>query len=180
MASGGLFAPTIRYRDGVFYIVCTNIVHEASSANFIVSTQDIWGNQWSDPVYLDFDEIDPSIFFDHGKAYLQGSASPGPFNKISLFEIDLQTGKKLSEERTIWTGTGGIFPEGPHIYKRNGWYYLVISEGGTWEGHMVTMARSRGIWSPYEACPNNPILTARGTKEYVQHVGHCEAFKDDA
>ncbi|KAM6522950.1 hypothetical protein FALCPG4_012558 [Fusarium falciforme] len=56
----------------------------------------------------------------------------------------------------------------------------MISEGGTWEGHMVTMARSRDIWGPYEACPNNPILAARGTKEYVQHVGHCEAFQDDA
>ncbi|UPK95638.1 hypothetical protein LCI18_006573 [Fusarium solani-melongenae] len=180
VASGGLFAPTIRYHDGVFYIVCTNAVHGAPSTNFIVSTQDVWGNQWSDPVYFDFDGIDPSIFFDHGKAYLQGSASPGPFNNINLFEIDLQTGKKLSEERTIWTGTGGIFPEGPHIYKRNGWYYLMISEGGTWEGHMITMARSRDIWGPYEACPNNPILTARGTKDYVQHVGHCEAFQDDA
>ncbi|KAL6413706.1 xylosidase/arabinosidase [Ilyonectria robusta] len=182
LMTGGLYAPTIRYRQGTFYLVCTNIVDSGSdgvSENFIVTTEDVWKGEWSDPVYFDFKGIDPSILFDGDKAYIQGSAAPGPFTKINLFEVDLTTGKKLSEERTIWGGTGGVYPEGPHLYKRNGWYYLMISEGGTFDGHMITMARSQDIWGPYDPCPNNPILTARDTKEYIQYTGHCEAFQDE-
>ncbi|RHZ55798.1 putative xylosidase/arabinosidase [Aspergillus thermomutatus] len=183
VAAGGLYAPTIRYHDGIFYVVCTNVVRTAtgdSSQNFVISTEDIWADNWSDPVYFEFNGIDPSLLFDDdGKTYVQGSAAPGPFTTINMFEIDLNTGRKLSEERTIWRGTGGIYPEGPHLYKRNGYYYLLIAEGGTHEGHMVTMARSRNIWGPYEGCPHNPILTARGTDEYIQYTGHCDIFQDD-
>ncbi|KAK7403757.1 hypothetical protein QQX98_010449 [Neonectria punicea] len=136
-------------------------------------------DQWSDPVYFDFKGIDPSILFGGDKAYIHGSASLGSSTKINLFEIDLATGKKLSEERSIWGGTGGVYPEGPHLYKRNGWYYLMISEGGTHDGHMITIARSRDIWSPYDPGPNNPFLAARGTNEYIQYTGHCDAFQDE-
>ncbi|KAH6871560.1 putative xylosidase/arabinosidase [Thelonectria olida] len=182
LVTGGLYAPTIRYHEGTFYVICTNILHvegEDVPENFIVSTQDIWEGDWGDPVYFDFKGIDPSLLFDNGRVFVQGSAAPGPYTTINLFEIDIKTGNKLSEEKTIWKGTGGIYPEGPHVYKRNGWYYLMISEGGTHEGHMVTMARSQGIWGPYESCPNNPILTARDTDEYIQYTGHCDAFQDD-
>lgn len=184
VVTGGLYAPTIRFHDGIFYVVCTNIVHPGQGAvdvpeNFIVSTTDIWSGPWSDPVYFDFYGIDPSILFDaDGRTYMHGSAAPGPHTKINLFEVDLATGKKLSAERTIWEGTGGIYPEGPHLYQRDGWYYLMISEGGTHIDHMVTMARARNVWGPYEPCPANPILTARGTSAYVQCTGHCEAFQD--
>ena len=185
LSTGGLYAPTIRYHDGTFYVVCTNVIHTADSKNdktenFIVSTKDIWSNEWSDLVYFDFQGIDPSILFDDdGKVYLQGSAAPGPMTKIHLFQIDLKTGKKLSEERTIWDGTGGIYPEGPHLYKKDGFYYLLISEGGTFEDHMITVARSRNIWGPYESYNKNPILTARGTHNYIQYTGHCDLFHDD-
>jgi beta-xylosidase len=119
-ATGGLYAPTIRYHNGTIYVVCTNVIHAEGSdndvtKNFIVSTTDIWSGAWSDPVYFEFNGIDPSIFFDDdGKSYMQASASPGPMTKIHLFKIDLQTGKKLSE-KTIWDCTGGIYPEGPHV-----------------------------------------------------------------
>ncbi|KAL4984430.1 glycosyl hydrolase [Aspergillus falconensis] len=185
LATGGLYAPTIRYHDGAFYVVCTNVIHsdgKDSWENFIASTslQGIWSGQWSDPVYFDFKGIDPSIFIDEdGKTYIQGSAAPGPYTTINMFEVDLETGTKLSDEKTIWGGTGGIYPEGPHLYKQNGWYYLLISEGGTHEHHMLTMARAGDIWGPYEACPHNPILTAFGSKEYVQCTGHCDVFQDD-
>lgn len=69
------------------------------------------------------------------------------------------TGEQLSESKRIWNGTGGRHPEGPHIYKKDGWYYLLISEGGTEYGHKVTIARSRDIDGPYESNPANPILT---------------------
>jgi beta-xylosidase len=184
LATGGLYAPTIRYYNGTVYIVCTNIIHPGNSTeditqNFIVSTNNIWSNEWSDPIYFDFHGIDPSIFLDDdGRAYIQGSASPGPMTKIHLFEIDLKTGEKLSEEKKIWDGTGGIYPEGPHIYKKDGWYYLMISEGGTHEGHMITVARSRDIWGSYEAFERNPILTTKGTDEYIRYTGHCDMFED--
>jgi beta-xylosidase len=165
--------------------VCTNVVHQSLDGsnnelqNFIVSTTDIYASKWSDPVYFDFYGIDPSLFFDtDGKAYLCGSKSPGPETKIMLFEIDVNTGKKLTEEKELWHGTGGIYPEGPHIYLKDSLYYLMIAEGGTHEGHTVTMARSQNIWGPYEPSPLNPILSAAGTDEYVQATGHCEAFED--
>ncbi|KAJ5200639.1 Concanavalin A-like lectin/glucanase subgroup [Penicillium cf. griseofulvum] len=184
IASGGLYAPTIRYHQGTFYVVCTNVIHVPGEAkdrteNFIVSSDNIWSDIWSDPVYFEFDGIDPSIFFEDGKTYIQGSAAPGPYTTINLFEVDLKTGAKLSEEKVIWRGTGDIYPEGPHLYKCNDWYYLLIAEGGTHDGHMVTTARSRHVWGPYESCPNNPVLSARGTTEYVQYTGHCEIFQDE-
>jgi beta-xylosidase len=185
-ATGGLYAPTIRQHDGVFYIVCTSVVNfskeegkESETQNFLIRTTDINANEWSDPVYFDFDGIDPSLFFDSdGKAYLVGSRSPGPCTKIVCFEIDIKTGKRLSKEAALWHGTGGIYPEGPHIYFKDSYYYLMIAEGGTHEGHTVTMARSRSLNGPWEASPKNPILSAAGTDEYVQCTGHCEAFED--
>ncbi|KAJ5483096.1 hypothetical protein N7539_006542 [Penicillium diatomitis] len=184
IGSGGLYAPTIRYHQGTFYVICTNVVRRPgeerdATENFIVSTQDVWNGEWSDPVYFDFEGIDPSLFFDDdGKIYMQGSGGIGPSTTINVFEIDLATGAKLSEEQVVWRGTGGIYPEGPHLYKRNNWYYLLTAEGGTHGGHTVVMARSQNIWGPYESCPSNPVLTARGTKEYIQYTGHCEIFQD--
>ncbi|KAI2795323.1 hypothetical protein POX_a01929 [Penicillium oxalicum] len=184
IGSGGLYAPTIRYHQGTFYVICTNVVRRPgderdATENFIVSTTDLWTGEWSDPVYFEFEGIDPSLFFDEdGKIYMQGSGGIGPGTTINVFEIDLATGAKLSDEKVVWAGTGGIYPEGPHLYKRNNWYYLLIAEGGTHGGHTVVMARSQSIWGPYESCPRNPVLTARGTKEYIQYTGHCEIFQD--
>jgi beta-xylosidase len=185
-ATGGLYAPTIRHYNGTFYIVCTNVVNfskesgqESESQNFIISTTDIHANAWSDPISFSFNGIDPSLFFESdGKAYLVGSRSPGPATKIVCFEIDVETGKKMSQEKELWHGTGGIYPEGPHIYLYKSYYYLMIAEGGTHEGHTVTMARSKSLWGPYEPSPKNPVLSAAGTDEYVQCTGHCEAFAD--
>lgn len=185
VAQGGLYAPTIRYKDGTFYVVCTNVIRNGGDGsrdemhNFIVSTTDIHAGKWSDPVFFDFNGIDTSLFWDtDGKAYICGSKSPGPMTKITIFEVNPATGEKLSEETQLWSGTGGIYPEGPHIYPRNGFYYLMISEGGTYEDHSIVMARSQNILGPYEPCPQNPILSAAGTDEYVQCTGHCEAFED--
>lgn len=183
VAAGGLYAPTIRYRDGTFYIVCTNVHHGVQDPqpppNFIVSTRDVWSDQWSDPVHFDFSGIDPSLFWDDdGRVYIQGSRAPGPNTKIHQFEIDIKTGQKLSEEKKIWDGTGATWPEGPHMYKRDGWYYLLVSEGGCWEEHMITVARSKNIWGPYESFSNNPILTAFGEPRYIQHTGHADMFED--
>lgn len=187
LATGGLYAPTIRYRDGTFYIVCTNVVHQNTenpqqqTQNFIISTTDIHSSAWSDPVYFDFHGIDPSLSWDlNGNAYICGSKSPGPETKITVFQIDVATGEKLTTDKTVFSGTGGIYPEGPHIYFIHDYFYLVIAEGGTHEHHSVVVARSKDIFGPYEASPKNPALTARDTDEYVQATGHLELFQDTA
>jgi len=171
--SGGIFAPTIRYNNGRFYMITTNVT---DMGNFIVWTDDING-EWSDPIKVDQPGIDPSLFWDDdGKVYYTGTA----WGKgIAQFEIDLETGAKLSETKVIWGGTGGLYPEGPHMYKINGWYYLMIAEGGTEYGHMETIARSRSVWGPFEACPHNPILTYRDdAKTGFKAGGHADMVTD--
>lgn len=171
--SGGIYAPTIRYHNGRFYMITTNVT---GMGNFFVWTDDIRG-EWSDPILIDHHGIDPSLFWDDdGKVYYTGT---GPERGIHQFEIDLETGAKLSETKIIWTGTGGKCPEGPHMYKLNGWYYLMIAEGGTEYGHMETIARSRSVWGPFESCPHNPILSHTGAdKSEFQATGHSDIFTD--
>ncbi|KAL6243907.1 hypothetical protein RBB50_009341 [Rhinocladiella similis] len=185
LAAGGLHAPTIRYHSGTFYIVCTNVTHpegqnpEMSFENFIITTKDIWADHWSDPIYFELYGFDPSLFFDDdGKAYMIGTQEPGPSLNIIQYQVDVNTGKKLSEKKVIFTGVSEYFPEGPHMYKKDGRYYLLIAEGGTHENHSVNIARSHSIWGPFESCEHNPILTARGTDEYIQHVGHADLVQD--
>ena len=183
--SGGIFAPTIRYHGGTFYMVTTNM---SGGGNFYVQTQDPFG-EWSDPVWVDQGGIDPSLFFDDdGRVYLSSTESlhfplpeeidlAAPFWGIQQSEIDIATGKLLSETRRIWAGTGGRSPEGPHLYKINGRYYLLVAEGGTEHGHMVTIARSDSPWGPWESCPQNPILTHRSFHSPFQALGHADLIE---
>lgn len=167
-SSGGIFAPTIRYHNGVFFMVTTNI----SKGNFIVHTKDPAG-EWSEPVWLKQSGIDPSLFFEGDKCYL----TVNPNNIITVAEINPFTGEQLTPDRAIWSGTGGRYPEAPHIYKKDGWYYLLISEGGTEYGHKVTIARSRSIDGPYESNPSNPILThstLNAQDNPIQGTGHAD------
>tara|TARA_R110002050_G_scaffold192150_3_gene327127 strand:+ start:11642 stop:13228 length:1587 start_codon:yes stop_codon:yes gene_type:complete len=167
--SGGIFAPTIRYHEGTFYMITTNVT---GGGNFIVHTTDPAG-EWSDPVWLKQGGIDPSLYFEGDKCYL--TSNPG--NCIYLSEINPMTGEQLSDSRAIWTGTGGRYPEAPHIYKKDEWYYLLISEGGTEYGHKVTIARSKHIDGPYDSNPANPILThmnANAQSNPIQGTGHAD------
>ncbi|MGO4937871.1 glycoside hydrolase family 43 protein [Fundicoccus sp. Sow4_H7] len=169
----GLYAPTLRYINERFYLICTNVGGpEGFNGNFIVWTDDIY-SEWSDPIWLDLPGIDPSLFIDDdGKIYYTGT-----HEKIYLCEIDLETGATGSLH-DIWTGTGGRDPEGPHIYKKDGFYYLMISEGGTTYEHMITMARSESICGPYEAFENNPVLTNRSLSSSIRAVGHADLVQD--
>jgi xylan 1,4-beta-xylosidase len=174
--SGGIFAPTIRYHAGTFYMITTNVSHGGS---FFVTAKDPAG-PWSEPVWLHVPGggIDPSLLFDDdGKVYLTSTGSePG----IYATQIDVASGKLLTQPRIVWKGTGGRYPEGPHLYKIAGRYYLMISEGGTEYGHMVTIARSSSPWGPFEPCPRNPILTHRDTPMSVpvQATGHADLVQD--
>jgi alpha-N-arabinofuranosidase len=169
-SSGGIFAPTIRYYNGMFYMTTTNV---SGGGNFFVYTDNPRGI-WSDPVYVDQPGIDPDIFVDvDGTAYYTTSYD-GKGQGAYQSRIDLSSGKQLSELTLIWRGSGGQYPEGPHIYRIGEWYYLMISEGGTEYGHMVTIARGRKPDGPFEGCPRNPILSHRSLLKPVQATGHAD------
>lgn len=167
--SEGIYAPTISYHEGIFYMVTTNV---SNNRNFLVYTEDP-GGEWSEPVWLHAKGIDPSLYFEGDKCYL----TTNPDNMIHLSEINPKTGEQLSESKAIWGGTGGRYPEAPHIYKKDGWYYLLLSEGGTEYGHTVTIARSRNIDGPYQPNPASPILTHIGVETQaspIQGTGHAD------
>lgn len=167
--SGGIFAPTIRYHDGRFYMVTTNV---SDKGNFYVHTDNPAG-EWSDPIWVEQGGIDPTLFFENGKCYFLSIPDGG----IQICEIDVKTGKQISESRTLWHGTGGRYPEAPHLYKKDDWYYLLIAEGGTEYGHKVTIARSRDLYGSYDSNPANPILThinQNAQTNPIQGLGHAD------
>lgn len=176
-SSGGIWAPTIRYHNGVFYVTSTNMNF---GGNFIVSAADPAG-PWSEPVLVPMAGIDPSLLFDDGKVYFTTNLSaPDGTAGISQAEIDISTGALLSDIRFLWKGSGGRFPEAPHLYHIGEWYYLMIAEGGTMFTHMETVARSHSPWGPFVECPNNPILTNINTQEPEVHcVGHGDLVDDE-
>lgn len=169
----GIYAPTIRYHDGTFYMITTNV---GNGGNFFVTAEDPRG-PWSEPVWLQQQGIDPSLMFEGDTCWMVSN----PDGQITLCKIDPQTGKQLTPSTPIWGGTGGRYPEGPHLYKKDGYYYLLISEGGTELAHHLTIARSRNIYGPYEANPNNPILTNcnhKGESKQIQGCGHGDFVQD--
>lgn len=183
--SAGLFAPTIRYHQGRFYVICTNVSH---GGNYIVTAEDPEG-PWSEPHYIrGAGGIDPSLFFDEdGKCYYIGT-HPNPegckYNGdwyIWIQELDPETMELVGEHRDVWNGAmrDVIWPEGPHLYKKDGYYYIMNAEGGTGPDHAVTVCRSRSIWGPYENNPCNPILTHRHLgKDYpIRYVGHADMIE---
>lgn len=169
----GIYAPTIRYNNGIYYVVTTNVGNgNGSKSNFFVTARDPHG-PWSEPVWLEQGGIDPSFYFEEDKCYFVSNPEEG----ISLCEIDPVTGKQLTPSVRIWQGDGGRHPEAPHIYKKDGWYYLLIAEGGTEMGHSATIARSRDIRGPYVSNPDNPILThfrRIAQSNPIQGTGHAD------
>jgi xylan 1,4-beta-xylosidase len=168
---GGIYAPTIRYHDGIFYMITTNV---GGGGNFFVTARDPSGT-WSDPVWIDDSNFDPSLFFDDdGKVYYTRRSPTG----IVQAEIDINTGKFLSELQEITRGMVSRDAEGPHLYKINGWYYIMLAEGGTRALHMETIGRSRSPWGPFIPCPNNPILAQHeGWGNIIRGPGHAEIIQ---
>ena len=143
------------------------------------TTTDIFAGAWSDAVHISppFEGYDVSLFWDDGGcAYMQGSHAWRVQPGIWQYNIDLDT-VTISNASVLWTGTGGLAPEGPHIYKKDGLHYLMIAEGGTGVGHMETMARSKdGVWGPYLPYDKNPVLTNANTSEYREHQTHIRWY----
>jgi xylan 1,4-beta-xylosidase len=179
--SGGIYAPTIRYHNGTFYMVTTNITN---GGNFIVTAENPAG-PWSDPYWIEnAPGIDPSLYFDEdGKVYFTAAWMAKDAQKFSDMEIwgqelDLTVMKLVGERHSLWRGAlkNAHSPEGPHLYKVNGYYYLLIAEGGTQHFHAVTIARSKNVFGPYEGYEGNPILTHRhlGKKYPISNPGHAD------
>lgn len=182
-SSGGVQAATIRHHNGTFYVTSTrvNTAWPADHYHFVTTTQDIFGSFGPCHFIQGAYGIDSALFFEHDRAYfLANRAKPGSDDpsdaEIWMQELDLTTFKLLGDAHPLWAGTGGIFPEGPRLFKRDGRYYLLIAEGGTLHHHTVTVASSTDLWGPYEASPRNPILTHKHlSRTYpIQNVGHAD------
>ncbi|KAI1353502.1 glycoside hydrolase family 43 protein [Xylaria sp. FL0043] len=171
----GMYAATLRHRDGIFYVICEYLGVGTGNLGVVFKSADPFDEPtWSDPVTFQTSSIDPDLFWDDdGKAYVATQS-------VILQEINLDTGELSQPPVSLWNGTGGVWPEGPHLYRKDGYHYLMIAEGGTETNHSITIARSRNLKGPYEAYENNPILTNRGTNEYFQTVGHGDLFQDPA
>jgi alpha-N-arabinofuranosidase len=172
-SSGGLYAPSLRWRDGTYYVICTNV---SDGGNFYCTATDPAG-PWSDPIRVDIGGIDPDIFWDDdGKPYFVHPGGGG----VCITPIDIETGKVTGPRTQVWNGTGGRHPEAPHVYRKDGYYYLMIAEGGTEYAHGETIARSRSLMGPYESCPMNPILThgnRLAQSNLIQGTGHADMIQ---
>ncbi|MBN2036879.1 MAG: glycoside hydrolase family 43 protein [Chitinispirillaceae bacterium] len=176
-SSKGTGAPTIRHNDGTFYVIATDV---GGRGNFFVTADDPTG-PWSDPVYVHEAGFDPSLFFDDdGRSYYTSQEGSGLQSHIIQYEIDVVSGRFISDKRFLWEGTGDAWTEGPHLYKINNAYYLLAATGGTGTGHRAIIAGSRFPGGPFSPCPHNPILSHANTNEPVQCTGHADLFEDNS
>ena len=188
-SNGGIHAPTIRYHDSTFYIITTNVYQPPNKdeptqfINFIITAKYPEG-PWSDPIIIKgAPGIDPDIFFDDdGKIWYTGTHAPDKPNfqgegEIWMQELDPTSFQLLGERHYLWRGAcQGTWAEGPHLYKKDGWYYLLIAEGGTHFNHAVMVAASKNITGPYEPNDRNPIFTTRHMSYdyWVNSTGHAD------
>ncbi|KAI1770348.1 glycoside hydrolase family 43 protein [Hypoxylon cercidicola] len=185
--SCGVWAPCLTHDGDRFWLVYTDVKRKDGSFkdthNYIVTAPSIEG-PWSDPVYVNSSGFDPSLFHDDdGKKWFINMLQdhrrrPRAFAGIVLQEFDPSAGKLVGPKKNIFLGTDLDLVEGPHLYKRNGWYYLLTAEGGTAYNHACTLARSRDIWGPYDVHPQNPILSARDAPfAALQRAGHGDIME---
>jgi alpha-N-arabinofuranosidase len=177
-SSRGIYAPTLRHHRGLFYVVTT---HVDCGGNFYVTARRPEG-PWSEPRFFDAGGFDPSFTFEDGRCYYlrDGEGRDRSHPRVYQTTLDLRTGKLEAKLRPIWSGTGGIWPEGAHLYRRGEFYYLFAAEGGTSYGHAEVVGRSRSPFGPFEAAPNNPILTHRYRPRHpIQAIGHADFVELD-
>lgn len=179
--SRGLFAPALSHHRGRFYLVCTMV---DGGGNFLLTTDDPTG-PWSTPQWLGFEGIDPSLFIDEdGSAWILNNGAPeGPprysgHRAIWQQAFDIRSQTLTGPRRVLVEGgadprTQPVWIEGPHLFKRGGWYYLSAAEGGTSTRHSQVIFRSRSATGPFEPWAQNPILTQRGLDDSVPGAVNC-------
>ncbi|MER5479323.1 family 43 glycosylhydrolase [Streptomyces sp. NPDC002734] len=175
--SGGIFAPTLRYHDGRLWMITTNF---SDRAGMLLVTADDPAGPWSDPVWIDTPSgVDPDLAWDEDGTCLVTWSGVDDAGRtvIRQVPVDPVAGKVLGEPRQLWSGTGGKYPEAPHLHRIGDHWYLVVAEGGTDRGHAVTVARGLSPTGPFEPCPHNPVLTARGLGTPVQNTGHADLVR---
>ena len=179
----GIYAPTLRHHEGVFYLICT-VVGSSAGGNFLVTATDPAGD-WSEPVWIvDAPGFDPSLLFDDdGTVWYCGTFQPDPDGApgrttVWVQQIDVSTGTLVGGRHFVWTGAAADarWAEGPHLYRIGDYVYLIAAEGGTERDHAVVVARARTVTGPYDGCPANPVLTSRhlGSSADVFGPGHAD------
>jgi xylan 1,4-beta-xylosidase len=192
--SCGIWAPCLSHADGLFWLVYTDVKrfegNFKDAHNYIVTASSIEG-PWSDPVYVNSSGFDPSLFHDddgrkwfinmlwnHRTGSIGGQPKAPAFDGILLQEWDAASGKLVGPVSNIYKGTSLGLVEGPHLFKRKGWYYLMTAEGGTGYGHAVTLARSRTLHGPYETHPNLHVVSSKDAPEApLQRAGHGQVVE---
>jgi xylan 1,4-beta-xylosidase len=171
--SHGIWAPDIYYENGRFYIIATlRLNGDGKRGNNVLRRQllvsaDEPQGPYTKPIWLEEDDIDPSLFRDEdGKLYM--IIAPG----VRAVPLSDDGSKIIGSSVTLWTGTGERCPEGPHLFRKNGWYYAVLAEGGTGYGHGINIARSRTMFGTYEPSPANPVLRQKDPHAVIQRAGH--------
>lgn len=192
--SCGIWAPCLSHADGLFWLVYTDVKrldgNFKDAHNYIATAPAIEG-PWSDPVHVNSSGFDPSLFHDDdGRKYflnmvwnhrtesVGGKPKHPAFAGILLQEYDAAAGKLIGEARNVFAGSPHGLVEGPHLFKRGGWYYMTVAEGGTGYGHAVTMARARSIDGPYELHPKIHLFTAKDDPDApLQRAGHGQVVE---
>lgn len=164
----GYWAPDISYSEGRFYITATYRMNDGGvicRKQMIVSSDKPQG-PYTKPVFIEEDGIDPSLFHDDGRHYMLLNRG------ARILELNQEMTASVSKARLLYYGDCKRAPEGPHLLKKDGYYYLFLAEGGTGMGHQITVARSRSLEEPFEPCPYNPILQQRDPNALIQRCGH--------
>lgn len=192
--SGGIWAPCLSYADGKFWLVYTDVKrldgNFKDSHNYIVTASSVEG-QWSDPVHVNSSGFDPSLFHDDdGKKWflnmvwnhvshgVGGSPKHPSFAGILLQQYDPIAERLVGPVKNVFAGSDHGLVEGPHLFKRDGWYYMTTAEGGTGYDHAVTMARSRHIDGPYELHPDIHLMTSKDAPgAALQRAGHGQVVE---
>ena len=187
--SAGIWAPALSYDNGTFYLIytiCKQIDgYFKDVENYVVTAKNIEG-PWSEPVFVNASGFDPSMYHENGKHYVvnpQWDSRPleghQKFNGLVLQEFDFDKGM-TGEAKVIYHGSGWGAAEGPHLMKKDEYYYLLCAEGGTGRHHSVCAARSKNIWGPYEISPYTPMITAWEQDTILKKSGHGNLVQTDS
>lgn len=164
----GYWAPDISYDNGKFYVTATYRLNDTGTVyrKQIVVSSDRPEGPYSKPAVIDEDGIDPSIFHENGRHYMLLNRG------ARILELNDDCTKQISEAKLLYYGDQKRAPEGPHLLKKDGYYYLFLAEGGTGMGHRISVARSKTLMGIYEPCPYNPIMRQMDEGAAIQRCGH--------